>query len=184
MKRAVPVVHVVIAHLRVPHRHARLLGHANAVQPMHRSRTVRPPRVPAGSKAAAPLRRNRRARRAVFRRSRPHPRAAVPAHPAPSRLRRNSSRSRFSRANCGLGLALQIFQKLERAAARVRHAVLQHQVGEIAKAQQLRLRAAQFQNAAQQRAIVMRAAGWRAPRRRDTSFAARAASSRYVITGV
>jgi hypothetical protein len=80
-------------------------------------------------------------------------------------------------------LRFRSFQEFLGALAGVGHAIVQHQVREIAEAQQLRFRPAQFQNAAQQRAIVMLALGWRG-RISVVHLAADAASSRYVITGV
>ena len=68
--------------------------------------------------------------------------------------RRNSSSSWFSSLEAALGLALQIFEEAQRALAGVGHAVFEHEVGEIAEAEQLRLLAAQLEDAREQRAVV------------------------------
>ena len=57
-------------------------------------------------------------------------------------------------AEVGLGLMPQIVEKLLRPVAAVSHAVFQHQVGEIAVADQRRLLPPQIQDAADQRAVV------------------------------
>src|SRR5438105_3285066 len=52
------------------------------------------------------------------------------------------------------GLALELFEKRERALSGVSHAILEHQIGEVAISEQMRFLAAQFQDAREQAAVV------------------------------
>ena len=79
-------------------------------------------------------------------------------------------------------MTLQIFEERERALAGVRHAVVEHQVGKIAEAEQARLFAAQFQNPGEQLAVVAFRLGGADGIGLVDAGAGSAALSRYVIT--
>ncbi len=130
------VVHRVGAHVRIPRRARRFPPRRGCPARGRKYRTFRSPHVPAENTGAAPLHRNRRARRAASPPNSRCPRAEVVQD---GRMPANASSSWFSSRKRGSVFCAQIVEKALRARAGVRHAVVQHQIGEIAEAQQLRL---------------------------------------------
>jgi hypothetical protein len=150
---AVLVVNVVVADLRVPVGDALLFGHADAVEAVNQvehpghhlfQREVGPQRllVEIVESGALFFRVVSHVPRLEFRRAR--------ALDGPPELQQLA----IFFAEAALRLGFQVLEKMEGAGAVVGHAVFEHQVGEVGEAQKTRLLAPQFQNAADERAIV------------------------------